>query len=86
MILSIKVIPNSSKNSIESFQDGILKIKIKAIAEKGKANEELIRFLSKTLDLSKADIVILSGHTSRLKKVEIKKLNDIEDLKNSIQN
>ena len=71
MIIFIKVVPNSHKNSIEEFQDNIWKVRIQAPADKGKANEELIKFLSSLLGLPKNEIRILSGHSSRLKKIEI---------------
>lgn len=71
MILMVKVVPNSQKNEIVGFADSILKVRIKAPPDKGKANEELIDFLSEQLSISKSKIQILSGHSSRLKKVEI---------------
>lgn len=47
------------------------KIKIKAVPEKGKANQELIRFLAKKYQVSKDQIVIISGAKDRLKLVRI---------------
>lgn len=71
MILMVKVTPNARKNSNEGFHDGILKVRIHAPPDKGKANETLIEFLSETFSIPKSRIRILSGHTSRLKKIEI---------------
>jgi uncharacterized protein (TIGR00251 family) len=68
---TIKVTPNAKKNSIEGFQDGLLKVKIKAVPDKGKANEALIAFLAESFHLAKSQIRIISGHTSRLKRLEI---------------
>jgi uncharacterized protein (TIGR00251 family) len=70
-ILLIKVIPNSSKNAIEGFQGEVLKIRIQATPEKGKANKELIAFLAKEFRVPQSAIRILAGQTSRLKKIEI---------------
>lgn len=67
----VKVTPNASQNRIEGFHNNILKVKIKAPPDKGKANEELIKFLAKTFHIPKQKIEILSGHTSRLKKLKI---------------
>ncbi len=67
----LKVIPNSPKNSIEGMQEGVLKVRIKAAPDKGKANDELIEFLAKSFKISKNQITILSGHSSRLKKIKI---------------
>ena len=71
MILSIKVIAGASKNSLEGLHEGRLKIKLRAVREKGKANEELISFLAEILKIPKRKIAILSGFTSSLKKIEI---------------
>lgn len=71
MIIIVKVIPNSSKNVLEKIHDGIWKIRIRAPADKGKANDELIRFLAESLQISKSRIRIISGHTNRLKRIEI---------------
>ena len=56
--LRIKVIPNSNTNEIKEIMtddsgEETIKIKIKAIPEKGKANTELIKFLSKELEIKK---------------------------------
>jgi hypothetical protein len=44
-----------------------IKIRIKAVPEKGKANEELIKFLSKELSIPKDKITIISGKSTQLK-------------------
>jgi len=51
--------------------DGTLKIRIAAPPEKGKANTELIKFLSKHFDLPKNQITIISGKTEPLKLIKI---------------
>ena len=58
-------------NQISVASDGTIVIKIKAPAHDGKANDELIKFLSKKLGLSKSKIQIVSGFTSPFKKLEI---------------
>ena len=55
MTLRVKVIPRSAKTEIVGeMADGTLKIKIAAPPEKGKANEELIRFLPRISEPSKS--------------------------------
>ena len=49
-----------------------LKINIISVPEKGKANQELISWLAKKLDIAKSDIAIVSGDLDRLKKLLIK--------------
>lgn len=72
--LTVKVIPNSKKNEIEHSGEGLLKVRIKAPPDKGKANEELIAFLAKTFKVSKSQIRIISGHANRIKTLEIEGL------------
>ena len=64
--LQIKVSANSKKNSIEFFDDYI-KLKISKPAVDGKANKEIIKYLSDTLNLPKNNIQILNGEKSSLK-------------------
>lgn len=78
MLITVKVIPRSHKNSIVSYENGILKIRLHAIPEKGQANEELIEFLADVFNLPKSSITIIRGHTSRIKHVEIKRLTEAE--------
>ncbi len=71
MILIVKVTPNAPKNRIDGFVDGVLKVKIQAPPDKGKANEELVDFLAEEFGIAKSRIEVVSGHTSRLKKLKI---------------
>jgi uncharacterized protein len=65
--LSIKVQPNAGRNEVVALNDGVWKIKIAAQPDKGKANKELIEFLSDTLGVRKDSITILKGETSHNK-------------------
>ena len=71
MRLTVKVIPKSSKNAIVGWENGYLKIRLHAVPEKGEANEELIAFLSDILNIPKSRILLLRGHTGRLKQLEL---------------
>ena len=81
LILKIKIVPNSSKNDIILEQD-FIKIKITAQPIENKANKMLIEFLSKTFKVSKTNIEIVKGETSKEKTLffkinEKEKRNDI---------
>lgn len=67
----VKVVPASSKTSIAGVLDGMLKVKIAAPPEKGKANKSFIDFLSKKTGIKKKSITITSGQTSPIKTVSI---------------
>ncbi len=68
---SVKVVPRSSRTCIAGVLDGMLKVKLAAAPEKGKANQSLIEFLADKLGVKKNDVKIISGHTSPVKTVRI---------------
>ena len=76
MRLKLRVVPNAPKSEIVGSygEDGALKIKLKAPPVDGKANTELIEFLSKAYKVQKGKIAIISGLTGRNKVVEIEGL------------
>ncbi len=72
MYIQVKVIPRSVQTEfVERMDDDTLKIRLKAIPEKGRANEELIRFLSKSLSIQRSEISIISGHTDTRKLLKV---------------
>lgn len=81
ILIKIKAVPNSSKNQFCGVLDGALKVKIKAPAVENKANDELIKFLSKSLKIPKSKITIDSGNTSKVKIVYIETCT-VEQIKN----
>ena len=74
----VKVTPNAARNEVAGLTSGVWKIKIAAPPDKGRANKELIDFLSKVLDLKKDHLAILKGHTSHLKIISIEGLTEEE--------
>lgn len=73
--ISLYIQPNASKTEIIGEYNGALKIKIKAPPLEGRANDEIIAFLSKALNISKSKIEIIKGDRSRLKKILIHSLS-----------
>jgi uncharacterized protein (TIGR00251 family) len=70
MHIRVKVIPRSPKTEIVgTMSDGTLKIKVAAPPEKGKANQELLRFLAEHYGSNQVEIV--SGHTAALKIIRL---------------
>jgi hypothetical protein len=69
--IQIQVTPNASKNQIVDDQNGLLRIRIKGAPEKGEVNKALIEYLAKELRVAKSRIELVSGHTSRYKKLNI---------------
>jgi uncharacterized protein (TIGR00251 family) len=53
------------------FTGGLLRVRIAAPPVKGKANRELISFLSRLLKVAPEAITITRGHTSRNKTISV---------------
>lgn len=49
----------------------LYKIYVTTVPEDGKANEAVIKLLSKALDIAKSNLTITHGHTSRHKTIKI---------------
>lgn len=84
-LLRVRLTPNSSllkTNGLMENANGetFLKINVVSVPEKGKANKELLDFLSKVLDISKSSMEIISGETDRYKKIKITTKRNIQDL------
>jgi uncharacterized protein len=71
VILDIKVIPRAGRSALAGTRDGSILIRLAAAPVDGAANAELIAFLSTLLDVPKRNITIVSGETSRQKRVRI---------------
>jgi len=69
--LEIKAVPGASKTEFAGVKDGRLRIRLAAAPEDGKANAELLNFLSKALGCPKRDLQLLSGEKSRLKTIAL---------------
>jgi len=67
----VQVQPNARQNEVLGFKDGVLQIRIAAPPVKGKANQELIKFLSAILGVGKNNLTIEKGVTGRRKLIGI---------------
>jgi len=79
--ISLRVYPNASRNEVVGFANGILRVKVSAPPSKGKANRELITFLSRLLGVGKGSVNIIKGHTTRNKVVAVDGLSQEEVMK-----
>jgi len=75
---SVKVVPGSSKNAITGLLGSALKVNISAVAEKGKANQGLIKLLARILGRPRSAIVITSGTSSPHKEVFVAQMTVVE--------
>ena len=78
-----KIVPGSSgQTRLCGLLDGMLKVKVSAPPEKGKANECLLKFLAKKLGVKKSAVSIISGQTSPVKHVKVSGVSADTLLKN----
>lgn len=71
MILAVRVIPRSPRSKIDGRRGDAILVRLAAPPVEGAANEALIELLSRKFHVPKRQITIVSGATSRDKRVEI---------------
>jgi len=73
-LFSVKVVPGSSKTEIAGIYNSMLKVRLCAAPEKGKANQALVKLLSGKLNVPKNQITITAGLTSKVKQISVKNI------------
>ncbi len=76
LVLVVRLTPRGGRDAIdgvETMSDGksVLKARVRAVPEDGKANAALVELIAKALRLPRSDVTLVSGQTSRLKTLEI---------------
>ncbi|MCC9608198.1 DUF167 domain-containing protein [Blastopirellula sp. JC732] len=81
VILPVRALPGAKKNELRGEQEGALKVSVTAAPEDGKANKAIVELLAKKLKLRKSQLEIISGQTSRQKKVLVAdvELTDLQE-------
>ncbi|WP_137150590.1 DUF167 family protein [Devosia sp. FKR38] len=74
--LFVRVTPNAGRDGIEGVEirdDGtaVLRVRVKAVPDKGKATAAVIVVLAKALGVPKSSINVTSGDTARLKTLAV---------------
>lgn len=80
LIVEVKVVPSAGKNGWILDKAGKLKGYLKSPPERGLANQELIDLLAKALKIPKQKVILVSGATSRIKRIKIEHELTIEQL------
>ena len=68
-VLNLRIVPRAAKNAIQGEHGDALKIRLCAPPVDGAANSALVEFLSDAFSLPRARVQLLSGATSRNKRV-----------------
>ena len=69
--LRLAVQPGASRTEPGGVHDGCLKLRVAAPPVDGRANDEVVRWLARRLGLSRAQLRIVAGESSRRKSVAI---------------
>jgi len=72
IVLPVRAQPGARRAAITGAHGGMLKVSVTAAADKGKANQAIVELLCEALALSRAQIELLSGQTSRTKQILIR--------------
>ena len=92
VVFKVLVLPRSSKNMIAGIHDEALKIKLTAPPVDNAANQMCLKFLAKSLRVSRSALEIIAGHNSRHKQILLRpedtkiSANEYKHLVNLIEN
>lgn len=71
VVLTLHIQPGAKKTEVAGLHGDALKIRLAAPPVDGKANEALVAFVAKTLGVPKANVELVSGQTSRAKRLRV---------------
>jgi uncharacterized protein YggU (UPF0235/DUF167 family) len=74
----VRVTPGARDSAVGEWKDGVLRLKVREPAEKGRANDAVARLLAKSLDVPPTAVTLKRGATSREKLFEVDGLADDE--------
>ncbi len=70
-LLSIRVQPNASVSEVAGEYGDQLRVRLAAPPVDGRANEALVTFLARALDVPKASVSVVRGQSGRSKAVKV---------------
>jgi uncharacterized protein (TIGR00251 family) len=71
VVLALHIQPGAKKTEVCGLHGDALKIRLAAPPVDGKANDALIEFLARVLSVPRSSVELLSGQTSRAKRLRI---------------
>ena len=83
VLLSLHIQPGAKKTEVAGEHGDALKIRLAAPPVDGKANACLLDFLAARLEVAKRQLVLVSGTSSRAKRVRIEEV-DVESVRRKL--
>lgn len=71
VLLKVAARPGASRSAVQGLVADALKVAVQAPPEKGKANDELVRWIARALGLRRPQVTLVKGDTSRDKVVRL---------------
>ena len=85
-ILDLYVKPDSQETRVDGLYGSRIKVRIASPPQKGKANKELIEFISSLTGIPKNNIKLISGITSNYKRIRLTVEQDLDYKKIILEN
>ncbi len=75
-MLAVRLTPKGGRDAIDGIETGadgrpVLRVRVRAAASEGEANDALTRLIAKSVGVAPRAVCLISGHTSRLKRLKI---------------
>ena len=80
-IIRVRAQPKASRNEVVEYRDDVLRVRVTAPPEDGKANTAVIVLLAESLGIARSRVRITRGYTSRDKLVEVESMDGAEVLR-----
>ena len=76
IVIAVRLTPRSGRDAVEGIgrlSDGheVMLARVRAVPEKGAANDALVALLAKALDRPKTSLSVIGGATARIKQVRV---------------
>jgi uncharacterized protein (TIGR00251 family) len=76
--INLRVTPSASRDAVMGWQGDVLRLRVAAPAQRGKANQAVLRLLATALGIERRRLRIVRGETSRQKVVSVDGLDEAE--------
>ena len=76
--ITVRVTPGAREDAVTGWQDDMLRVRVRAPAERGKANDRVCRLIASTIGVPPTSVSVVHGAASRDKHVEIQDVDDEE--------
>ena len=76
--LKVRVTPGARDDAIIGWREDVLRVRLRAVPERGKANAALCRLLAQKLGVAASTVAVVRGAGSRKKVVAVDGLTDVD--------